>query len=113
MHEMAMSQSLIEIVEEEGRKRGFARVRAVRIAVGVLGHVEPEALRFCFDAAAHGTIAEKARLDIVSVAGAGFCLDCGETVALEERFGACPLCGRHHVQMTAGDDLRLEELEVD
>ena len=113
MHEMAMSQSLIEIVEEEGRRHGFSSVRAVRVAVGVLGHVEPEALLFCFEATARGTIAEKARLEIVRVEGAGFCLDCGETVALKERFGACPLCGRHRVQMTAGDDLRVEELEVD
>lgn len=113
MHEMAMSESLVEIVEEEGRKHGFAKVRVVRVELGTLGHVEPDALRFCFDAVTRGTIAEGAQLDIVAVAGAGFCLDCGQTVPLTERFGACPICGAYHVQMTAGDDLRIKELEVD
>jgi hydrogenase nickel incorporation protein HypA/HybF len=113
MHEMAMSESLVEIVEEECRKHGFAKVRIVRVELGVLGHVEADALRFCFDAVTRGTVAEGARLDIVPVAGAGFCLDCGETVPLSERFGACPSCGAYHVQMTAGDDLRVTELEVD
>lgn len=113
MHEMAMSQSLVETVEEEGRRHGFTKVRTVRIELGALGHVEPEALRFCFDAVARGTIAEGAHLDIVSVAGAGYCPDCGQTVALAERFGACPSCGAHHVRMTAGDDLRIKELEID
>lgn len=113
MHEMAMSESLVEIVEEEGRKHGFTKVRTIRIELGALGHVEPEALRFCFDAVTRGTIAEGAHLDIVTVAGAGLCLDCGQTVPLTERFGACPACGTYHVQMTAGDDLRIKELEVD
>lgn len=113
MHEMAISESLLEIVEEEGRKNGFSKVRIVRVALGVLGHVEPDALRFCFDAVTRGTIAEEADLDIVLVSGAGFCLDCSETVPLAERFGACPRCGNYHVQMTAGDDLRIQELEVE
>jgi len=113
MHEMSISESLIEIVEEEGRKHGFSKVRSVTVELGVLGHVEPEALRFCFDAVTRGTVAEGARLDICVIAGEGYCLDCGRTVPLMERFGACPFCGAYHVQMTAGDDLRIRELEVD
>ena len=54
-----------------------------------------------------------ARLDIIRVAGQGWCLDCGKSVPLAERFGACPECGQHHVQMTAGDELRVKELEVE
>jgi hydrogenase nickel incorporation protein HypA/HybF len=113
MHEMALAESLVQLVEEESRRQGFARVRVVRLEVGVLGAVEPEALRFCFDAVTRGSIAENAALDIVAVPGAGWCLDCARTVALAERFGACPECGRHHVQMSGGDELRLKELEVE
>lgn len=113
MHEMAIGASLVGLIEEESRKQGFSKVRVIRVELGEIGHVEPEALRFCFDSVGRGTIAEGARLDIVLVGGAGWCLDCGKTVVLTERFGACPECGHHHVQMTAGDELRLKELEVD
>jgi hydrogenase nickel incorporation protein HypA/HybF len=34
-------------------------------------------------------------------------------VALNERFGACPECGQYHVQMVAGDEMRVKELEVE
>lgn len=68
---------------------------------------------FCFDAVSRGTIAEGARLVIERTPGAGWCLDCGKTVPLKERFGACPDCGQHHVQMTSGDELRVRELEVE
>jgi hydrogenase nickel incorporation protein HypA/HybF len=113
MHEMALTESIVEIVCEEARKRGFGKVRVVRLQVGVMAHVEPEALRFCFDAVARGTIAEGAALDILRRPGEGWCSDCAKTVPMTERFGACPDCGGRHVRMTSGDELRVEELEVD
>lgn len=113
MHEMALTESIVEILAEEGRKQGFTRVRVVRLEVGAMAHVEPEALRFCFDAVSRGTLAEGATLDIIRLKGEGWCLDCGKTVALDERFGPCPDCGGRHVQMTSGDELRIQELEVD
>ncbi|MDC7786998.1 hydrogenase maturation nickel metallochaperone HypA [Rhodoplanes sp. TEM] len=113
MHEMALSASVIALVEDAARRENFSRARVVVLELGELGHVEPEAMLFCFDAVSRGTVAEGARLDIVRVPGAGWCLDCARTVALSERFGACPDCGGRRVQMTAGDELRVRELEVD
>src|SRR5512143_2109865 len=109
MHEMALTESIVEIVAEEARRQGASRVRVVRLQVGAMAPVEPEALRFCFDAVSRGTVAEGAQLDIRRPPGEGWCLDCGKTVPLEERFGACPECGRRPVQMTSGDELRIEE----
>ena len=110
---MALTQSLVEMIEDEGRKQGFSRVRVVRLEIGALGGVDAEAMRFCFDAAARGAIVEAAELDIRIVAGEGWCLDCGKSVEIYERFDPCPLCGRQHVQVTAGEEMRLKELEVE
>jgi hydrogenase nickel incorporation protein HypA/HybF len=113
VHEMSLVESLVELVEDERRKQHFSRVRMVRLKLGALGHVEPEALRFCFGAIMSGTIADGARLEIETVPGEGWCSRCRRTVPLEERFAACPLCGIAQVRMTAGDELRLAEMEVE
>ncbi|KPL52974.1 hydrogenase nickel incorporation protein HypA [Prosthecomicrobium hirschii] len=113
MHEMALCQGVVDLIDEEAARQNFGRVKAVVLEIGVLGHVEPEAMLFCFDAVSRGTRVEGARLVIERVPGAGWCLDCGKTVPLTERFGACPDCGRHRVQMTAGDEMKLRELEVE
>ncbi len=113
MHEMALTESIVEIAVETAEREGASRVRKVFVDVGALSHVEPEALLFCFSAVSAGTIAEGARLEIARTPGAGWCLDCGKTVPLGERFGPCPECGRFHVQMTAGDEMRVREIEVD
>ena len=113
MHEMSLIESIVALVEDERRKQQFSRVRVIRLAVGVLGHAEPTALRFCFDAVTRGTIADGARLEIDQVPGEGWCSSCRQSVPLDERFAACPLFGDAQVRMTAGGELRLSELEVE
>jgi len=113
MHEVSLIENVIALVEQERRKQVFARVNMIRLTVGVLGHAEPDALRFCFDAVAAGTIAEGARLEIETVPGEGWCADCGRTVPIEELFGPCPVCAGVRVRMTGGDALRLAEMEVE
>jgi hydrogenase nickel incorporation protein HypA/HybF len=110
---MALTESIVEIALEEARKQGARRVVRVFVDVGALSHVEPEALEFCFSAIASGTAAEGAKLEIQRIAGAGWCLDCEKSVALAERYGACPECGGCRVKMTAGDELKIREMEID
>jgi hydrogenase nickel incorporation protein HypA/HybF len=113
MHEMSLTESIVEIAVEAASRGGASRVRRVFVDVGLLSHVEPDALLFCFAAVSAGTIADGAALDIHRIPGAGWCMDCGKTVPLSERFGPCPACGRYRVQMTAGDEMRVREIEVD
>jgi hydrogenase nickel incorporation protein HypA/HybF len=113
MHEMSLCEGVVGLIQDEARKQAFSRVKAIVLEIGALGLVEPEAMLFCFEAVSRGTIAEGAKLVIERPPGAGWCLDCAETVPLAERFGACPICGRYGVQMTSGDQLRVRELEVE
>jgi hydrogenase nickel incorporation protein HypA/HybF len=113
MHEMALCEGIVEIIEREAERQSFSRVRAVLLELGALSHAEPEALRFCFDAVTRDTRAAGARLEIVPVGGTAWCLDCAKSVAIAARGEACPTCGGYHLRVTAGDEMRLKELEVD
>ena len=114
MHELSLTEALIALVEDEGRKHGCSRVRTVRVEIGAISAIEPEAMRFCFDAVTRGTIADGAVLDIIMMPGRGWCLDCDKEVALSRPLDSCPDCGGNCVQpMAGGDDLRLKELEVE
>jgi len=113
MHEVSLVESVDAMIEEERRKQAFGRVRIIRLHVGALGCVEPQALRFCFDAVARGTIADGAVLEIETIAGVGFCVGCDCSVTMADRFDACPICGYGALQIIAGRDLRLAEMEVD
>ena len=113
MHEMSLAEGVLQIIEDTARTQGFARVSAVFLELGQLSSVEPEALAFCFDAVTHGSIAAGARLEILRVAGSGWCLECAESVPMSELYAACPLCGGYQMQVTGGTEMRVKELEVD
>lgn len=112
MHEMALAESIVEIVERTAAANGGGRVSAVRLEIGALSHVEVEALRFCFDAVTRGGAAEGARLELDSPPGQAWCMPCGKTVPLARLGDACPLCGSHQLQVTRGEEMRVKDIEL-
>lgn len=112
MHEMALTESIVQAIEAGAAEHGYARVSVVRIEVGPLAGVESEALRFCFDAVSRGTLAEGARFDILETEATAYCLQCEDIVTIQQRFDACPTCGSHQLQVQSGDELRIKDLEV-
>ncbi len=64
MHEISLLRGLMSQIEAVARRHRGQRVRAVRLKLGPLAHIEPEHLRDHFIEAARGTLAEGARLDI-------------------------------------------------
>ena len=112
MHEMALCQGVLDIIDDQQRGRAFERVLRVILEVGALGHVDPQALRFAFDVSARGTAAEGAALEIVEVLGRAWCTPCSRRVTLVRRGDGCPRCGAHTLIVEQGEELRLRELEV-
>lgn len=112
MHEMSLAEGVLGAIEEAARAQRFTAVKTVRLEIGRLAAVEPDALRFAFDVVKRGSLANDAQLDIVDVPGAAWCLRCCEVVPLSARGDACPRCGSFQMQVSAGDELRVKELEV-
>ena len=113
MHEMSLAEGVIQLLDDSAKVNNFTRVKTVWLEIGQLAGVEAEAMRFCFDAVARGSIAEGAVLDIIETPGLGRCFDCKQTVAVTARFEPCPLCGGYSVEVTGGTEMRVKELEVE
>ena len=113
MHEMALCESVLQIIEEHARRERFHRVLEVRLEIGALAGVEIDAMRFGFDVVCRGTLADGARLEIVEMPARAHCFDCGETVPVAERYDPCPRCGGYRLQVTEGDQMRIKDLEVE
>ncbi|MGH3099336.1 MAG: hydrogenase maturation nickel metallochaperone HypA [Streptosporangiales bacterium] len=108
MHELAITQSVIDMVSERITE---GRVIAVRLEIGRCSGVFSDAVRFCFDLVTEGTIAEGARLDIEEPPGQARCRDCGGDFEPEAGIPLCP-CGSADVALTGGDQLRILSVEV-
>ena len=79
MHEMAIAEGVLGIVEETARREGLRALRVVRLEIGRLAAVDVEALRFCFDCVVRDSVAQGARLEIVETPGTAWCFRCCAT----------------------------------
>jgi hydrogenase nickel incorporation protein HypA/HybF len=113
MHEMALAESVREIVDATARRNGARRVAAVRLEIGALAAVETEAMRFAFDVVKRGSLADGARLEIVETAGSAWCMKCCESVQIAQRGDACPGCRSHQLQVNGGERMRVLDIEVE
>jgi hydrogenase nickel incorporation protein HypA/HybF len=108
MHELSIAQSVVAAVCDRAGER---RVHSVRVRIGALTAVVPEAMQFCFGLAVEGTVADGARLDIEHRPGTLHCRECGADTALADLILLCP-CGSADVSVTAGRELQIVSMEV-
>lgn len=113
MHELALSQSVVDLVAESAARAGAHRVTRVVLEIGAAAVVEPAALQFCFDLAAAQTVAEGAELVIETVPLRARCRGCGGTFVAAALFDACPHCGSHDRAWLAGRELRVKSFDAE
>ena len=110
---MSLCESVLQVLEQQAKAQQYHKVKTVWLEIGALSGVEIDALRFSFDVVVQGSIADAARLEIIEVPGQAWCLPCGMNVLVEQLYDVCPHCGSHQLQVNAGDQMRIKELEVE
>jgi hydrogenase nickel incorporation protein HypA/HybF len=113
MHELGLTQHLVEIAAHAARENGARLVRSVTVEIGELAGVVPESVEFCFDACSRGTILEGSRLKILRIPGRGRCHDCKAECGLDIYTVVCPGCGGFSLERLQGEELRVIEVEID
>lgn len=110
MHELSITRSVVAIVSERAAGQ---KVTRVRLEIGRLSAIMPDAIRFCFELCAADTLVAGAELQIDEIAGIGCCNDCGSETALNAPVGRCPCCGTSNLRLIAGQELNIKEMEVE
>ena len=101
MHELAITQGVVEAVTQ---RTGSAPVARVRLRVGRLAGVVPDAMRFCFELVTAGTPLEGAVLEFDQPEGRGRCRTCGAEFVLADPILLCD-CGSADVEVLTGREL--------
>ncbi len=111
MHEMSLATAIHASCRSAVTSRGGGRLDSVRIAVGELSAVEPDLLRFAWDAVIAGTADSGAALEVEWRAARQVCPRCG--VVHERAAGGwlrlCPRC-EGPLRVEGGDELDVLEL---
>lgn len=113
MHELAIAQSIREIVEGAVPPDQAANVRAVRIRVGRLSGVVADSLDFCFNVIVADTPLCRARLLIELVPTVSQCSECSHRFTVEDLAFVCPSCGSTGIALVSGTELQVADIELE
>ncbi len=114
MHEMAIVQSIMDIIEQHARMYNAKKVVQVSLEFGALTAVMPSAITFAFEVLSKGGIAEGARVDITIVPMKVRCMSCGNEQVTDVYELTCPVCSSGVLQIVEGrDEMRIVSLEIE
>lgn len=109
---MSIAESVLDAVRAESARLG-ARVVNVGVRIGELSGVEPESLRFCFDALVKDSDLEPLALELELVRRTNTCRACGTVFGVADYNPTCPSCGSLETTPSAGDEMTLSWVEVE
>jgi hydrogenase nickel incorporation protein HypA/HybF len=110
MHELSLSSAIVNTAAKHARGR---RVVVVRLRVGKLRQVIPDTLEFYFEFVARGTVCEAATLEQEVIEVRLRCHGCGHEWDIEIPAFRCPQCAGSDVEIAAGNEFEVEEIEVE
>ncbi|MCS6845077.1 MAG: hydrogenase maturation nickel metallochaperone HypA [Caldilineales bacterium] len=114
MHELAITQSVLDIAVGQAQRHGARRITAVNLVVGELTGYVPDSIQFYFDLLSRGTPAEAAALNVRRVPTQVRCRQCRAEFRPEEGvLWVCPACGGLGGDLLSGNELLVESIEVE
>lgn len=112
MHELSMAKNILEIVGQHVPKGEERTVESVRLEIGELAGVMPEALAFSFEALIDATAFKGTTLVITRIPITGCCHRCGTTFSMTIGQFVCTSCKSYDVTVVGGTELRVAEINL-
>ena len=108
MHELGITRNIVAIVAEAAKGRPVGRVT---LEIGKLSGVMSDAIAFCFDIVAAGTVVEGASLEIHQIDGRAHCRVCAREFDAASLATPCP-CGSRRLTWLRGEELKVKSMQL-
>ena len=113
MHEVSIMEQTLEIAINKAKNQGAKQIYNLKMRIGAVSGVVPEALTFAFDVITDNTIAQGAKLEIETVPVKCYCSHCQQDFYPSDLvIYECPQCGQFSHKIITGKEIELTSLEV-
>jgi len=112
MHELSVTESVLEIACKHAEKAHAKKVTDIYLVIGKLSSIVDDSVQFYWDFVSKGTLCEEATLHFKRLPAELICLDCNHTYTLDDELTPCPQCGSARIRVVSGDEFNLESIEV-
>jgi hydrogenase nickel incorporation protein HypA/HybF len=112
MHELAVTESILEIALRHSGEAGAQRITDLHLVIGELSTIIDESVQFYWDFVSEGTPAAGATLHFRRVPAQLTCQTCGHSYSPRQSL-PCPACGSEDIRVVAGEEFYLEAIDVE
>ena len=109
MHELSITESILEIALRHAAGR---RLASVHLVIGELSSYVDESIELFWQELSTGTAAEGAVLQFAREPGELLCLDCHQRFPVRSRDFICPHCQSASALPAGGKDCYVDSIEV-
>ncbi|MCP4417354.1 MAG: hydrogenase maturation nickel metallochaperone HypA [Chloroflexi bacterium] len=113
MHELSVTQSILDIALRHAAKEDAAYVTDLYLVIGQLSSFVDDSVQFYWEIVSQETICAGAKLHFERIPAKFYCLDCEYTFTLPGELAPCPHCEGIQVKLLAGDEFYLQSIEVE
>jgi len=113
MHELAVTESILNIATKHARQSEAKRVTDVHLVIGDLSSIVDDSVQFYWDMITKNTLCENARLHFERIPAKLECRDCGHQFTIVDGLQPCPKCNSVRVKVIAGEEFLVDSLEIE
>ena len=113
MHELGITESIINIALSKASETQASKVTRINVAIGELSGVAPECIEFYFDSLSKNTIVQEAVLHLESMPAQLRCRTCSAIFTAQNTLWSCPECQSQSVEIIGGRELHVESIEIE
>lgn len=113
MHELSVTQSILDIALSEGEKHNAKKVTEIKIALGAVTGMVPQCIQEYFNLISEDTIAQKAKLTFRKIPVTFRCTECEEEFSCDRIRFRCPHCNSNKVKMLTGREFFVESIDIE
>jgi hydrogenase nickel incorporation protein HypA/HybF len=113
MHELPITENIIDIITQKASDIQASRITRVDLVIGELSGFAPECIQFYFDFLSKDTLAEGASLRCQIIPAKLRCRECSTTFSPENDGWSCPKCSSINVEIIGGQELYVDNMEVE
>jgi hydrogenase nickel incorporation protein HypA/HybF len=113
MHELPVTESILEISLRHAKEAGARRVTDLFLVIGQLASIVDDSVAFYWDIISKDTPAQGAKLHFKRIPTEMRCRDCNVRYQPAAEDPACPDCGGFNIQIVAGEEFYLEAIDVE
>jgi hydrogenase nickel incorporation protein HypA/HybF len=113
MHELAVTESILNIAMKHASQEQAKKVTNLYLVIGRLSSIIDDSVQFYWDIVADGTLCEGSTLHFKRIPAEMHCLNCDHQYVLDSELTPCPVCGSMQLKVISGDQFYLDSMEIE